>query len=353
MNLRKMSLRKSLFLIIILFGAIGAGAVYITLFVLNSIVPYCCICRTPFSFLRWLLPFVASVLMPTLAVTTFYRLKLKTPLSKLERGTKKIMENDLDFSIDFRSKDELGQLCQSFEIMREKLMESNQEVWQKMEERKRLNAAFAHDLRNPVTVLKGSASMLQKKVDEGDLSAENGAESVALISQYTQRIESYIKAMTSVQKLEELPLSPKKILWSALINELDSSLAILTAGTGKELKLTSKSKEKFVVVDQDIIHNVAENLVSNGLRYAKGKVGVSLTQDDNKVTLKVTDDGSGFSSKILEKGVVPFLRNDQEEQGEHFGMGLYICHLLCKKHEGTLILENELGGAKITATFKS
>lgn len=73
----------------------------------------------------------------------------------------KIAENNLDFKIIYDKEDELGKLCVSFEKMRQALQESNEEMWRQMEERKRLNAAFAHDLRTPLTVLKGQSELLR------------------------------------------------------------------------------------------------------------------------------------------------------------------------------------------------
>ena len=74
-----------------------------------------------------------------------------------------ISNNNLDFSIKYDSKDELGELCSSFETMRFTLANNFSEMWRQMEERKQLNAAFAHDLRTPLTVLKGYNEILQSK----------------------------------------------------------------------------------------------------------------------------------------------------------------------------------------------
>jgi len=266
-------------------------------------------------------------------------------------GAKRIKENDLDFSIKFSSKDELGQLCESFESMRVELLKSNRELWQQMEERKRLNAAFAHDLRNPVTVLKGSALVLQRGLEQGSLTVENAGESISLIAQYSTRIESYIQAMTSIQKLEELSLAPKTVDWFSLVSELKSSLSIIGSSAGKSIEFLSSDENRQVCVDSNMIHNVAENLVSNAIRYSQDRVIVDMSCDDNKITISVSDDGTGFSSAILKKGAAPFLRDTNEPERQHFGMGLYMCHLLCEKHGGNLTLENNSNGAKATAKF--
>jgi len=294
---------------------------------------------------------VLTFVVPIIIAAIFYNLKLKTPLSQLNMGAKRIKENDLDFIINFSSKDELGQLCESFESMRVELLKSNRELWQQMEERKRLNAAFAHDLRNPVTVLKGSAAILQKGLEQENLTTENASENVSLIAQYSARIENYIQAMTSVQKLEELSHTPRITEWSSLAKELKNSLSIISSSAGKNADFFSSNKDKQINVDSYMVHNVAENLVTNALRHSKDSITVDMSCDDKKITICVSDDGPGFSSGILKKGATPFLRDNNEPQGQNFGMGLYICHLLCEKHGGSLSLENHSNGAKATATF--
>ena len=106
-----------------------------------------------------LLPIIAvpvySALCIMAASLLFYRNKLKIPLAELRAASEKISNNDLEFSIEYDSKDELGQLCTSFEIMRTTLANNFSKMWRQVEERGRLNAAFAHDLRTPLTVLKG------------------------------------------------------------------------------------------------------------------------------------------------------------------------------------------------------
>jgi len=350
--LKQMSLKKSLSVIIVVFIMIGLFLYVLSMRVINNLsIPVSHSWETPLTFLKLIPPFIIAASMPFFAGAIFYKVKLKAPIYQLNLGAKRIMENDLDFSIEICSKDELGQLCQSFESMRVELLRSNQELWQQMEERKRLNAAFAHDLRNPITVLKGSAAILQKGFEKGSLSIETAGESISLITQYSARIESYIQAMTSVQKLEELTFAPKETEWFALAKELQNSLSILGTNAEIEIAFINSSENRQIHVDRHMIHNVAENLVSNALRYSKNRIAVDMSCDNEKVTLCVSDDGSGFSSTILKKGAAPFLRDDNVEQGQNFGMGLYISNLLCEKHGGTLTLENHSNGAKATAKF--
>ena len=115
------------------------------------------------------------------SVFLFYYLKLKQPISCLQNGIMRIQNNDLDFSLPILSNDEMGQLCAAFEEMRSELLKSNRLLWQQAEERKRLNAAFSHDLRNPITVLKGSVKLLRQGIQD--------EQTIDRLESYTLRIE--------------------------------------------------------------------------------------------------------------------------------------------------------------------
>ena len=301
--------------------------------------------------LQFALPVFFVVVSLVLADITFYRIKLKNPLVILQNSAEQIRKHDLDFTVEKLSSDELGELCAAFETMRIELKSNNQELWRQMEERKRLNAAFAHDLRNPVTVLKGCAKLLQKNLAAEKADSSDINESLSLITQYTARIETYIEAMSTAQKLEDWNYSPQVTRWSVLLNELEKSISFLDNYKKIEIKFTSSGVDTKVSVDKSIIQNVTENLISNALRYTKTTIHINLSHDSEKIILCVLDDGTGFSSALLQKGIRPFLRDDNRDEQEHFGMGLYVCSLLCKKHRGNLKIENIEKGAKVTACF--
>lgn len=304
------------------------------------------------SVMQIILPVFFVIIALMSAAIMFYRIKLKKPLNILLEGAKRIEYQDLDFSIDKYADDELGMLCTAFETMRIELLKNKQELWKQMDERKRLNAVFSHDLRNPITVLKGSAKILQKGIEQDSLSSDNARDTVDLITQYSERIEQYVEAMSSIQKLEEIKCIPKYVDLQIFAAELENGFSILSTGTDKQIEFTYQGSKSQVCIDKYIIQNTAENLISNALRYAQFKIPVLLTLENEQITLCISDDGSGFSSKILNKGGKPFLRDDSTSEQKHFGMGLYVCRLLCEKHGGYLMLENTKQGAKATAVFK-
>ena len=152
----------------------------------------------------------------------YYRIKLKEPIAVLRNGIERIQKHDLDFVMPVHSGDELGQLCAAFDTMREALLRSNQELWRQMEERKRLNAAFSHDLRNPVTVLKGTVKLLRQGTAD--------RQTIDRLERYTWRIEQYVEAMSSIQRLEQMPMRVSECSYSLLRSELEETAKLL-AGT--------------------------------------------------------------------------------------------------------------------------
>lgn len=300
--------------------------------------------------LQFALPIFFVVLSLILADITFWMLKLEKPLGILQNSAERIQQQDLDFEIIKCSEDELGMLCNAFEQMRVELLNNNRELWRQIEERKRLNAAFSHDLRNPVTVLKGSAVLLEKSFANKTVDMDNAEANLNLITSYTSRIENYVEAMTMAQKLEDWKCSLAVVDWTSFTQELEYSLGFLAEKSKKKITFLVDGEEKQIYVDKAIVQNVSENLVNNALRFAESLVHILISHSVETMTICVMDDGGGFSHTVLDKGIQPFLRDGSEQ--EHFGMGLYVCHLLCKKHGGNLEIENTKQGAKVTASFQ-
>ena len=96
-----------------------------------------------------------------------------------------------------------------------------------------------------------------------------------------------------------------------------------------------------ILLDKELLFQIAENLTANALRFARETVTVTLCVTGGQLTLTVADDGGGFPLSLLKDGVQPFHKG--AEEAGHFGMGLYICDLLCRKHGGSLMLRNDHG----------
>lgn len=290
----------------------------------------------------------------------FYLWKMKKPLQVLNQAARKIAENDLNFQIDYQGTDELGRLCQAFESMRGELEQNNRKMWNAVEERKRLNAAFAHDLRTPLTVLQGHTDLLLDTLTAGqqDANPEILSDLQAISNQVT-RMNSYLDTMNSLRRLEDYAPCLRAVSAKALeelLEETAASLfprekAAMGGAKGVETAIRFELQEQELWMDREAFSQIYENLLSNAARYARERIRVRLYREQDFLVLQVADDGVGFTAKDLQNAFAPYYRGDRGKpaSSSHFGLGLYICSLLAGKLGGRLQLANgEAGGARVT-----
>lgn len=284
-----------------------------------------------------------------LAALIFYLWKLKKPFRILNQAVQKILDNDLDYQIEYDGQDEFGRLCHAFERMRQELVHNNQKMWDSVEERKRLNAAFAHDLRTPITILQGYTDLMLGDLAEGAAAEREFAGSIRAISRQIGRLNAYVDTMGTLQRLEDYEPCSRRVL-SSSVTELVSETAALLFPKGK-VEIQSDWKEQEFMLDQEAFSQICENILSNASRYARERIVVSLCQEQDALLFSVVDDGTGFSRKDLENASLAYYRGGKWEADavSHFGLGLYICQVLVKKMGGELGLSNVAGGgAKVT-----
>lgn len=319
--------------------------------------------QPPASLMPWILT-LATGLAPVLAYgglglltfRRFYRVHIAAPLAELAGAADRIAEQDLDFAIGTVRGRELGRLSETLEHMRASLLEAQRELWRTAESRRRLNAAFAHDLRTPITVLKGTVEMAQMRLRRGDTL---DVDALDALSAQVARLERYATSMGGLTKLEDRPVERERLSADVLRGELEHHVAGVVSARGSELDLElasrSESAESIrhdmtVLLDLSLVEEVLDNLLSNACAHAVSSVTFDMMVDAGTLTLVVTDDGPGFTPEALHRGCDPFF--SENKSAEHFGLGLNVSSVLCGLHGGEIALTNaETGGAHVIATF--
>ena len=299
----------------------------------------------------WILPPLTYLTCFVLAGLIFYKSKIRKPLMLLSASSNRIAANDLDFSIEYDKNDEMGLLCKAFEKMRSALENNNREMWRQMNERKKLNAAFSHDLRTPLTVIEGHLGILQKYTPEGKLSAADTMKTYAIMAGQIERLKSYVASMNTLQRLEDVPIVRKQLISSDFIAMLNDTAEMVCKN--KNLSISDKTAAISLCVDPEIVLQVFENLLSNAARYAKSSISIQYVVENDTFSITVTDDGSGFDDTTLKSATNPFYTTEKKyNSGQHLGLGLNICKILCERHNGSIILSNGItAGASVTVRF--
>ena len=266
----------------------------------------------------------------------FYKLKLSAPLKALTDGMEQIAGDNLDFSVQYNAEDELGMLCKSFERMKKELQDNYKKIWRMTEERRRLNAAFAHDLRTPLTVLQGYTDFLETN---------------RMMAYYIKRLEDYVEVMNTIQKLEDTPVRIQTVPMDSFMKMLDDNIKSTAREYGKEISFSNETNLQSVRGDVFLIFRVLENVMRNACRYSESNVSVRLYEQNHFLSFEVIDDGAGFSPEALEKALNPFYTSGQSDTS-HFGLGLNICKILCEKHGGGIAVSNTPdSGARVQFSF--
>lgn len=284
------------------------------------------------------------------AAAVYYRKKLRNPITQLQNGVERIQEDNLDFHIEYDGDDELGRLCCSMEKMCRELRQKHKALWESLEQRKLLNASVSHDLRTPITVLKGYLDYLEKNIPQDKLTEDMLLDTVSSMQGAVNRLELYVESVRDIEKIENIEIEKRSENVKLLLSELRSNVRQLAGD--KEIIISNDITVDKIQIDKGVFFRILENLLQNALRYAEKQVSINLSHKKDFLILTVKDDGKGFSAADLEKATTVFYSNDKEKQ--HFGIGLSVCKILCEKHGGLLYVGNEKEkGACVTAKLKS
>lgn len=301
----------------------------------------------------------AMVVIPCLLFTVgtllcawlFYGMKLKKPLALLSQSADHIAQNDLDFVIDYQSPDEMGELCRAMDEMRFSLQKNNQEMWAMMEERRKLNASIAHDLRTPLTVMKGYTEYLSRNIPLGKISETKLMGTLRNLTQAVERMEAYVDQVRDIQALDAVPVRKEPVNLPDFLRQQKEKYTILAGTHHLRFELhCGELPAGPLLLDKTLIERMIDNVISNSVRYGKEQITMDVQWRNGLLSVSVCDDGPGFSESALKSAASVFYK--ENSGNDHFGLGLSICDTLCRKQGGTLSLGNgENGGACVVMSI--
>lgn len=278
----------------------------------------------------------------------FYKNRMEPALALIEKEICFLNREDLSFDCSVDGEDEMAQVCKSLNDMRLALIENRRNTWALVEEQRVLHAVFAHDIRTPLTVMKGYLQMMEKFYPTGNMPEEKVMETMKTLSGQVERIEQFSATMKRMNRMEEWEIACRKTATAELLELLKKNAEGLAQGQKARIEvIAGEMRAQEIFCDGNIVAEVADNLMLNALRYARETIRVTLEVSDDRLFCYVKDDGPGFSEEALEMGARPYFTT---ENG-HMGLGLSICRLLCKKHGGDLELTNSIHQGGIACAF--
>lgn len=287
-----------------------------------------------------------------LLLTTRFARKLRLQLVPLFEATSEVAKQNLDFEVGHSNIKEFEDVLISFSHMKESLKASLEHQWKAEQVQKEQIAALAHDLKTPLTVIQGNADLISEtELDEEQrLYAE-------YISSSSEQMQLYIRTLIDISRAATgYQLHMEDIDLPAYVEQLRRQIAALCQTKKIGLQVETGHLPAVLSADKLLMERAIMNVVNNALDYSlqDSSISISMTGDNGRLQISVTDAGPGFSQEDLLHAEEQFYMADRSRSSDlHSGMGLFITKSIVVQHGGKLILSNseKTGGAQVTISI--
>ncbi|RZO49042.1 MAG: HAMP domain-containing histidine kinase [Candidatus Pelagibacterales bacterium] len=299
---------------------------------------------------NFILRTVLSVAIVILIFSVFLNKYILKPIRALVLYTKAIKEKDEKINKDekyFLRKDEVGQLSRS-------LSEMTENLYKRIDIAETFSSDLAHEIRNPLTSLKGASEVLENTSD-----GDKRKKLIKVISHDVERIERLITDYSQMLK-DEASLSRAKMMKinltkvvDSVVEDFNSDLVNLNRNIKIFVNNSNLNGSKLNVLGvESKLEQIIANLLDNSISFSpsNSKILVNCNIKKNDAQLIIEDEGPGFNEKNIDQIFNRFYSNRPEKFGEHSGLGLNIVKNIIELHGGSIIASNQPGnkkGAKI------
>ena len=253
---------------------------------------------------------IVILIFTSLMLTQWIHKGVFEPINELNVAMRKIKEGNFDYVLETDAKGEIGDLYRNYEDMRLRLKESTEENTQHEKQNKELVSNISHDLKTPITAIKGYV--------EGIMDG---------VADTPEKMDKYIKTIYN-----------KAIDMDRLINELTTYSGI----DNNRIKLNYSnlvSPDTAVIADPEQMKKVINNIISNSVKYMdkpNGHIDIRILDEVDAIRVEIEDNGKGIAQKDLQKIFERFYRTDASRNSAQggSGIGLSIVKKIIEDHGG-------------------
>lgn len=261
------------------------------------------------------------------------------PLVKLRKATQNIKEGNLDFVLEVDGTDEFAELCRDFEEMRRRLKESAEEKVLLDKENKELISNISHDLKTPITAVKGYVEGIMDGVAD---TPEKMDRYVRTIYNKTNEMDHLINELTFYSKIDtnRIPYTFSKLNVDDYFSDCAEEVGLELETRGIQLYYANYvEKDVLVIADGEQIRRVIHNIISNAIKYmdkTKGVIQIRVKDVGDFIQVEIEDNGKGIASKDLTYIFDRFYRTDVSRNSSKggSGIGLSIVRKILEDHGG-------------------
>lgn len=259
------------------------------------------------------------------------------PLSELNYAADRISNGDLDFEMKYTDDNEIGKFCNEFDKMRLRLKYVLDKQNRYEKSRKELIASISHDLKTPLTSIKGYIEGLQDGIVQDEETYQRYLE---VIHQKTIRLNHLIDDLFMFSKLElnEFKIDLENVKSDVMMERILKEKEIDFLNLSIDLQIERPFKDAILRVDEKRISQIIDNLVGNAAKFAKSTIKIYTKKTDDYFEIYVEDDGIGISQSDIPYIFDHFYKVDKSRTGNTLGtgLGLAICKQLAEAHGGNI-----------------
>jgi len=267
------------------------------------------------------------------------------PIFAMKRAAEQIKSGNLNYPILYQSDNEIGEFCNEFDKMRIRLRDTILEQHEIEKRRKRLLASISHDLRTPLTSIKGYVEAIQDGIVKDQATYEKYLNTIGEKSDFLNHLIDDLSVYTK-QELGEFTLNVERLNSGQILsNYFDHKFEDFREST-VQLILHKPFISSFISVDPYRFNQILENLIGNAQKYANTKIEVRTKVVNYHLQILISDDGEGIPRDMLQNIFDPFfmvnkIKDQKEKHGS--GLGLAIVKQLTERHGGNISVESILG----------
>lgn len=276
------------------------------------------------------------------------------PIRHIYQATEEMRVGNLDYPITYKRDDEIGRFIQGFNLMREHLKKSYAKQKQYEVSRNVLIASISHDLRTPLSSIKGYVEGLLDGVARDQEMRERY---LRVIYDKSNHLDNLIEDLFEYSKMEieELPIHKEVVNVNHYFEEMLDKVKFDLIRNETKLEYVIKAPPIQMKLDPKRIRQVMTNLVDNSIQYGSNEIFIEVAQTNKHLIVKVRDDGQGIDEEDIPNIFNPFFRGEKsrtKKQSSGSGLGLSIVNYIIKVHQGSINVESQKGkGSLFTLTI--
>ncbi|QSZ27444.1 HAMP domain-containing histidine kinase [Aceticella autotrophica] len=278
-------------------------------------------------------------------------LDISSNLNILLEGADNVSNKNFGFKIDRLNGKEFNKIQEAFNAMVYTIKETLKNLWKMDEERKKILSSITHDIRTPITIIKGQTEIMMALKNKEDFPIESF---IQIINNNCNRIINLTNNLSLLYKVEKIDflLRVHKVDLYKILKEKEKEFKIMTMTKKLQIYFDINLNKSYYLLDETMLLSVLDNILYNSFRFtSNGEIRLMVHDENNsdKIYFKCMDTGKGFNVKDTSKLFDAFYQ--EENYKDHFGLGLYIAKRIVENFKGDIWAYNRKDGGAIVEFY--